>query len=216
MKKYVLIAGILLLGSATAAQAQWGWGRYGYPYGYRHASTAEEGIQRGYADVVRSAGIKNLLDSQAANNWEDARRKYFDNRVYGVQKYFEMREVNRQARAAERGPRPTMQQLIRISDARKPDRLDSNELDPLIGNITWPPSLSGDAYKAYRARLEELYGQRAAAGYLNGEELAEVRSLTDGMEAQLKGQIRDLPPSTYTDAKNFIRSLRYESLLKNE
>ena len=97
------------------AQVRFVGNPWGYGYGYRHASTYEEGVQRGFADIVRSAGAKNLMDSEAAINWEQARRAYFDNRVYGTQKYFELRARNRQARAEERGPRPTMQDLIRLS-----------------------------------------------------------------------------------------------------
>ena len=47
-----------------------GWGGPSY-----HASTAAEGAARGMADVVRSAGAANLLNSEAAKNYEDARTK---------------------------------------------------------------------------------------------------------------------------------------------
>src|SRR5262249_13148099 len=61
-----LIAVLIVLAPATALQAQFfdNWGGVSY-----HSSTVEEGIQRGYADVVRSQGMANLLNSQAATEF---------------------------------------------------------------------------------------------------------------------------------------------------
>ena len=84
---------ILLLPAALCGQD------WGYSY---HASTAEEGIQRGYADVVRSQGMANLLNSQAATQYEEARKSYIENRMQATQTYFEMRRYNTEARKAER------------------------------------------------------------------------------------------------------------------
>jgi hypothetical protein len=214
MRNALWISGVLLLSAAATAPAQDAF-RFGYPWGagYHHASTFEEGVQRGFADVVRSRGMKNVMDSEAAINWEEARKRYMDNRVYGTQKYFEMREINRQARAAERGPRPTMQDLIRYSEVRKPDRLEASQLDPLIGTITWPAALRSDDFKADRLALEELYSQRAAEGYLNGEQMTQVKNIMQSMDGMLKTKVKSLPNIAYVEAKSFLKSLSYESLL---
>ena len=45
-------------------------GQYYGGYGY-HSSTLEEGVQRGAADLVRSYGMANLLNSQAAQQFEE-------------------------------------------------------------------------------------------------------------------------------------------------
>ena len=37
---------------------------------YRHASTVQEGAARGMADVIRSTGAANLMNSEAAKNFE--------------------------------------------------------------------------------------------------------------------------------------------------
>jgi len=208
--------GLLLLvvpGSATAQD----WYRYGDPWGYgsgqHHSSTYEEGVQRGMADVIRSAGAYNLMTSEAMNNVEDAKRKYIDNRVHSTEKYFEMRDINRKARAAERGPRPSMEDMIRYSDARKPNRLSPSELDPLTGNITWPGILRGGQYDGDRKKLEDLYSLRAFNGYLNGDQLMQVNGSITSMQAALKQNVRNLPPQSYVQAKAFLESLAYESSL---
>jgi hypothetical protein len=78
---------LLLLLTGRIVSAQWG----GYSY---HASTAEEGIQRGFADVVRSQGMANLYNAQAATEVEKARSAYLDNQYKATQTYFEMRRYN--------------------------------------------------------------------------------------------------------------------------
>src|ERR1700752_2513158 len=59
-------AAILTMG-LPAAHAQWGWGGGGYGYGqpYYGGGTPQSYAAQGYADVVRSAGVYNLLTSEA-------------------------------------------------------------------------------------------------------------------------------------------------------
>jgi len=191
-----------------------------YPWffgpGYHHASTYEEGVQRGFADIIRSAGAANLMNSQAAKNYEDARRKMIDNRVYGAEKYFQMRQMNRAARAAERGPPPTTEDLIRLASQRAPDRLSASVLDPLTGVISWPTILRGAAYDADRQHLERLYASRAATGFLTPEQAAEAGVAIDRISGELKRNINTYAPQAYAQAKAFLNSLAYESMQRPE
>ena len=212
----VAILFLFICGQATIGSAQyrrgWGWGGGG---GYRHASTAAEGAARGMADVIRSAGAANLMNSEAAINIETARKGYIENRLNATNTYFEMRRVNKQAREAERTrPRPTQQDLIRISNARKPRRLATSQLDPLTGSIAWPILLRDDKYKEERQQLDNLYTERAKNGYLNASQLKEVEVLTNTMQAELKKGLSDVQPQLYTQAKGFLTSLQYESMLQ--
>ncbi len=184
-----------------------------YDYGY-HASTVEEGVARGLADVIRSAGAANLMHSEAAKNYEDARRKYIDNRVYGTQKYFEMRAINRQARAAERGPRPTQEDLIRYSKERLPKPLSVTELDPLTGTIRWPTILRQEMYQRERQRVEQLYAERAANGYLSAEQLIELDKLTKQLHSRLKANLKKYPPQLYVESMRFLKSLAAEPYMR--
>lgn len=204
--------------AATAGESS-GPGHPAYPAfpwffgpGYRHASTYEEGVQRGFADIVRSAGAANLMNSEAAKNYEDARRKRIDNRVYGAEKYFEMRKMNDAARAAERGRQPTMEDLIRYASQRAPGRLSPSTLDPLTGAISWPTILRGAAYDADRRKLEGLYASRATTGYLTADQAVEVGAAIDTISAEMKRNINSYPPQAYAQAKEFLKSLAYESL----
>jgi hypothetical protein len=217
MRIVLYSVGLLLIGGAGNAVAQ-GWYGYGNPWGYgsgyHHASTYEEGVQRGAADIIRSKGAYNLMTSEAMKNVEDARRKYIDNRVHSTEKYFEMRDINKRAREAERGPRPGMEDLIRYSSTRKPNRLSPSELDPLTGDITWPGILRDSQYEEDRKKLENLYGVRAFTGFLNGDQLTQVDSSIKSMEAELSKNVKTYAPQSWTQAKSFLKSLTYESRLR--
>ena len=208
------LASLVLLCAVNSVRAQdsYGgadvWGNYGT---YHHASTAAEGAMRGMADVTRSAGAANLMNSQAAGHWEDARSKYIANRQYGADTYFAMRASNKAARDAERGPRKTHEDLVRYSQARIPDRLSPSELDPLTGQIGWPTVLRDDQFAQYRDALDKLYDQRSAAGgYLDTSQRAEVKRLTSYMKDELKKNINSYSSTEYLQAKKFIQGLDYE------
>ncbi len=185
-----------------------------YPGGYGvsyHASTYEEGVQRGFADVVRSAGDYNLRNSQAAINYEQARSDNLDNRLKYTQTYFEMRQLNKQYRAAEAGPKPTSEQLFQIAKDRAPSRMSTSELDPLTGDIAWPVLLRDAPYDPYRTQLEALFQQRANRGSTGSANYQQIKQTAAAMEAELKSRLQQYPSGDYIQAKKFIEGLAYES-----
>jgi len=183
-------------------------------YGGGHASTAAEGRARGMADVIRSQGMKNMMDADAASSFEDARKKNIENRLQGTETYFEMRRINKQAREAEAGPKPTQQDLIRYAAMRTPDRLTTSEVDPLTGEIAWPSLLLQDPYKTDREKLNELYVERAVNGHLSATQATAADNITKSMAGTLKSNIDEYPPQLYSQAKRFLESLKYETFLR--
>ncbi|QDU95916.1 hypothetical protein [Lignipirellula cremea] len=185
-----------------------------YPYGYGggyHASTAAEGAARGMADVVRSAGAANLMNSAAAQNYQQAYSSYLDNRLQATDTYFQMRQANTQYRAAAAGPRPTQEDLVRYSESRVPKSLSSSQADPLTGQIAWPIVLTDKAFSDKTAALEKLFADRAAHhGQVTLDEMQDILSLTGSLDEELKARIKDYPPQQYVKAKSFLSSLAYE------
>jgi hypothetical protein len=163
------------------------------------------------ADVVRSQGQANLDNSAAAINYSVARSQEMDNYKTYVNTYFQTREANRAYRAAERGPPPTMEQLVRYAQEGKPKPLSPSELDVITGDIAWPAALREDAYTKDRETVEAAFAGRSAGGAMGLSDLMTVRKTTDLMLAQLKGNIRDLPPDAYLQARKFLESLAYEA-----
>src|SRR5262245_26341410 len=102
-----ITACVLFLLPAVASAQYWG--------GDYHSSTLEEGMQRGHADVVRSYGMANLLNSQAAQNYEQARKDYLDNRLKATQTYFEMRRYHDEAVKAQRSTPLSHEQYVRLA-----------------------------------------------------------------------------------------------------
>lgn len=173
-------------------------------------ATADERAARGLGNVIRSTGEANLLNSQAANNYEDARRKEMENRVYGTEAYFEMQQINREAREAAASPRATQEDLTRYAKENAPKRLSPSELDPLTGEIGWPPLLQSAAFARDRGKLEVVFSQRAKSGRFTPEQRTEVDQRTRSMHAELKKNLSAYPPQDYVQAKKFLEQLAYE------
>ncbi len=182
----------------------------GYGGGY-HASTAAEGRMRGMGDLVRSTGEANLANSGAAINYSIARRNEIENRAAYTETYFEMRRANKAYRAAEKGPKPTMEQLVRLAQDGAPKRLSPSELDTVTGAVNWPVALQADSFAAGRASLEAAFARRGTNSVIGTKDYVLVRGETTAMLADLKKQIRDMPPQEYSNARKFLESLAYEA-----
>ena len=187
-----------------------GGGYYGGDYPVYHSSTAAEGRLRGMGDLTRSAGQANLDNSAAAINYTTARSNQIENRNQWTNTYFSMRETNRQARAAERGPRPSMEDLVRYAQAGKPKRLSPGEFDSVSGQIAWPMFLNTDKYAADRATLDQIFSTRASQGAIGPDDYTKARQTIDVMLGNLKKEIREIPPEQYMVAQKFLKSLNYE------
>jgi hypothetical protein len=200
---------VAALAAASVVNAQY----YGGAWVDNRASTPGQAAAYGMASMARAAGQRNLLNSEAAINMEAARKANMENREQWTNTYFQMRDANKKYRAAESGPKPTMEDLVRYSQAGKPKRLSPSELDTISGEVSWPNVLQSAPYDQYRADLEALLGHRAASGALSFDDQQKLNQTKKAMLVQLKSQIRDMPPQEYTSAKRFVESLAYEARL---
>ena len=211
--RVVLLASLLVLGGTLLVRAQ-GYNPYyaaGGGGGYDHASTAEEGAARGMADVVRSAGAANLMNSEAAINYQEAEKKNIENHLLYTETYFQMKNINKQYRDAQRKPPPTQQQAIRMSKSQLPDRLSANKMDPLTGALAWPLGLRADSFKEDRERMDALYAERADKGFLTPDQYVEVKKLTSEMTDELRKYSQQLGGNASIEARKFLESLSYEA-----
>ena len=183
------------------------YGGYGYHGGY--GTTAAGSAMQGMASVISAQGNYNLATSAAAVNMTQAQRNHIQNRQLATNTYFEMRAANRAAVVAERGPPPTMEQLVRLASEGAPKPLPSSQLDPVTGKIAWPELLQDDRYAPQRSQLEELVGRHSQYGALGLSEQAQARKIVDGMFQDLRARIREVPPQTYTAARGFLQSLLF-------
>ena len=200
--------GLALAGFRALTEAQEYWG------GEYHAATAAESAARGMADVVRSAGEANLLNAQAAGQYEAARSQNIDNHLKYTKTYFEMKQYNKDYRAANQAPRPTSEQLFRLAKDATPKPLPPDQLDPVTGKISWPEVLLTSDFNSCRTSLEQLYAERAnASGKITLDQFNAIRQTITQMQGVLKGKLNDLPPQVFTGANAFIKQLEYVARL---
>jgi len=166
------------------------------------SSTLEEGAQRGYADIVRSVGMANLLTGQAAVQVEQARKAYIENQAKATQTYFELRRYNAEAR--HRTPL-SLDQYVRLARDMAPEPLTATQLDPLTGTVSWPAPLRLPRYEAFRQRLDRLFQDRATGYLVYGE----IQQAAQEFEAQLKADIMAFQPDDYIVAKKFLDRLAW-------
>ena len=220
MRSSALLAITVVLVGFTIANAQtstpiappsggnYGGGGYG-GYGGGHSSTVAEGRLRGMGDLVRSAGQANLSNSAASINYTIARSNQIQNRAEWTDTYFQMRQANRAYRAAERGPVPTMEALVRFAQLGKPKPLSPGEVDPVSGGINWPLLLRTEGLAKQRAEVEGAFSKRASHNMMSTDDYIKTKQVTDQMAADLKKRIRDVPSYQYMQSKKFIESLAY-------
>lgn len=205
----VIGAVVVLHVLSPSASAQ----RYRYYGGYidNRASTPAESYARGMADVVRSSGMANLLNSEAAKKYEEARSMNLDNRLKYAQTYYERRKIHDQYRAEKR--EQTREYLYRRAQREtNVPRLTPAELDPVTGELSWPPLLRESHFDEYRKALDKMFSQREIAlGAIGLAGYTEIQETIDAMVAVLKEHIREYPPALYTEARNFLTRLENEA-----
>lgn len=223
MRTFTTSLMIALLAAISAAEAQDtepplddsfvvdGYGG-GYRAGY-HSSTLQEGVPRGYANVIRSAGDYNRLTGEGAIYAAEARRMNIENYGQFIDAYYAAKQKAREYRAAERGPRATSEDLIRYSQRALPDRLDASELHALTGTLTWPVLLRDDAFKPHRQTIDAFFYKRACDDELTTADYLTARQVAGTLKSELKARIRQFPLQEYAVAKRFLRSLDYEAQL---
>lgn len=196
----------LLMNAAMAQGRGWGWGRGNY------ASTAQQAADYGMASMMRAQGYQNLQNSEAAKNYEQAKTLEIDNRKKWTETYFEMRKINRQARAEEAPPKVSHETAIRLSQKMAAPRLGSTQLDPVTGHIEYPLVLQDSIFEPYRSELDNLFAQRSTSGSgLQFEEFQAIQQTVSKFIEVLKEHIDDYPAGEYGKARVFLNSLANEA-----
>lgn len=180
-----------------------------YPYPYSYSSTPAEGALNGMASVISSKGSYNLSTSQAAINMTEAQQNEMQNHAQYENTYFQMRQANTAYREKEAGPRPTEEQLVRLAREGAPKPVSPSEVDATTGAIKWPAALQEDDFAAQRTTLEQLSATMVAHGSLGVSDQMAARKTIESMFAELKTQIRELPPADYVASRDFLRSMIY-------
>jgi hypothetical protein len=182
----------------------WGWG-------YGGGGTAAGSYMNGMANVVRSAGYANVMNSLAAQNYEQAYSMDLANRLQATNTYFEMRRINTVARAEERGPPPTPAELAHYAEVMAPKRLTASQLDPVTGEVKWPAVLNDDRYASMREKIDQLFSQRQSNSGGGASDYRALNGAIESLRAAMVKNIRDYSTPAYLEARKFLDSLQYEA-----
>jgi hypothetical protein len=154
----------------------------------------------------------NLATAAAARNNELAYSQYLDNRRAAAEKRLAARWENESHRAEQRKAGITSEQREQTGRSHLPQRLNSEQWQPLSGTFQWPEALSGDGFAAERRRLEQLFAQRTReASGLGSSNYDEVRSLVRTMQGRLARQAKQLGVEEFSRARKFLESVAYEA-----
>ena len=183
-----------------------GWGRGNY------ASTAQQAAAYGMASMMRAQGQLNLDNSEAAKNYQEVTSAAIDNRKKWTETYFEMRKINRDARAEEAPSRISHEDAIRLAKSVAPPRLGSTQLDPVTGHIEYPLVLQDKIFAPYRSELDSLFADRAGAGSsLQFEQWQSIRQTVSKFIEVLNEHVQDYPAGEFGKARVFLNSLSNEA-----
>jgi hypothetical protein len=206
-----LVVAISFAGNAANAQesARYGGpairqGDNGTPVIYDHASTLEEGVLRGGADLLRGIGDMNYANSLAMINGQEARARAIENSKAYVQAWHDVRAINREARAANQDTRTSASDLARFARSRSPRGLNAMEFDTTTGKLVWPVALQSKEFAGDRATIDSLVAA-------HGVEVREVKMLAGDMDKLLKDYVLSMPVSEYVAAKKFLSGLQADA-----
>ncbi len=184
----------------------------GTPVIYRHASTYEEGVFRGWADLARGVGDYNYNTSLALINQQHALSLSYDNEVKKVETYFHKRQLNKEYRAAERGPRKTPEDMARYMAKPAAMQLSAQQMDRVTKKIYWPAILQADAFQAERRAIEASFASRTAVNSGPGSmNEAQLHQAIEQLRSLIKAQTRTIGANNYITAKRFLDGLSLEA-----
>ncbi len=211
---FTLIAALTAPTSAQTYAVPSGYGGYypgEYGYGY-HASTAEEGILRGYASLAQGVGQANYLNSLASINYQEAYSRSIQNRQKAIEGYFYNKQANQSARQAMRAQRLSQEQYVALAKNAAPSPLTEREYDRTFGRLIWPAALASDEFAAERRELDRAFAARSPgeAG-VSTSFSGTVRKLSQSLQSKLKTHIDSFDATEYMAAKKFLASLTYEA-----
>jgi hypothetical protein len=158
----------------------------------------------------RPAGVGEFSAGRQAINFETARSMSLDNRLKATETFFEMRRINRAARAQEAGPRPTLEQVVRMARIHAPRPLDDMEFDPLTGAIFWPLALRERLYDPKKTEVEKTFRERAGGLSVDYPKYERLKGTILALKDLLKSRVDRYASHAYGKAQSFLDSLLYD------
>ncbi len=186
----------------------------GYGGGGGYGGFYESSVLHGLGSYARGVGEYRYYSALAAREREEARTLYIKNHQSAVDNWLTLREEYQERRRAEREKEKlTPEQVARIVESNRPDRLTPAQYDPATGKLSWPAALSGPSFAKEREAIEAALAKRTARDAGRDSEFYEqMTQLTKQMLSKVQAEETSLTAMQRVTSKNFLAGLRYESL----
>ena len=226
MRKLYILASLFLtvivmsLTPATAYDnfgmygAGMGMGGWGGGYGWGGSQGGIGGIYDGAANVIRSEGMYNVMNSQSAINYGKAAQENEKARSLHIENSTKIHEERlkrtREAKVRQSEERvenlATRERQQEFIDAHKPKPLPISQLDTSTGRINWPMALRTSDFDDLRKSMEQLFETQSKYG--NTSDLTiQIAETVGQMKSLLRSFIRKMPMPEYSESRKFLDSL---------
>lgn len=175
---------------------------------YDPAATAGESYARGMSGIIDAQGNKNVSDSQARINNQDAYSAAIDNSVKSVNAYWEKKDIYSQHQ--QQVNEEIQQKRARYIARRGSLDFTGNEFDRTTGKVNWPKILDQSAYDPYRTKLDELFHDRSYNGALTGDQYMEATTALNDWRAAILKQKDEYPSSVLQQMLRFVNKAKRE------
>lgn len=166
--------------------------------------------------TARAAMITAIANARESNaktmqTLQQVRGLSLDNNLKTAKTFYEKRKLHKDYMASKTRKRPSKEDVSRYSKASLPKRPADYQLQPDQNKIYWPHVLQEERFLEYREQLESLFARRGAGSGITNGTYQQVRTVAEGMRADLRSMIRQTAPVEYLEARKFIDSLVLES-----
>lgn len=207
MKARALCVTIAWLCGSTAALGQVTY--YGPAYGPGYGGTTVAGsTATGMANAIQAQGQRNLADSQAAINLQDAYSKGIDNNVKATNAYYEKKAIYNQQMQPIRYERAQQAAAYVAKNTIQPPA--SGDFDRTTGRINWPSALRDPHYDQYRKPLDAIFQKRAEGGILSADDYMAATTASKEWRLQLAKESNEYPDNVLHLMIRFILSMDKE------
>ena len=199
MRQLLTSLAVVRLAAASVAQGQ---------VVVDQAATAGESYARGVSGIIQAQGQRNLDNSQAAINMEDARSANIDNNLKSVNAFWQEKEIYNEH----------LQQQNKVIDQRRTEYLAKHGLQPLTsedfdrttGQVNWPKVLEQSQYDQYRKTIDQLFQERSYNGALTGDQYVQATAAFKDWHSLIASQKNEYPAPIISQMLRFILKLKRE------
>lgn len=199
MKFALPCAALLLLPAISTVEAQ---------VVVDQAATAGESYARGVSGIISAQGQKNLDDSQARINNQDAYSAAIDNSIKSVNAYWEKKDIYAERQAQMFAE--IEQKRERYVARRGSLDLSPEEFDRTTGQINWPKVLEQTAFDQYRTKMDQTFKERSYNGALTGDQYMQATTNYNAWRAAILAQRNEFPAPIVQQMLRFLLKVNRE------